>query len=233
MPRFASNASHKYSKLARLEIRPGSSGDDILCGVLPDGSEIIVAPERDGAARPGGFILMCRGTAPTTLGADWRRQSAPPTEPYRAGIGRKLAQAGRGHPETAIEAAIRRLLVAIDVRFNEKVDDLPGTPDFHLPDLHAVILANGCFWHAHGCGNVHPPHVATERAEKIRRAAERDVAVMERLLRLGLRVLVVWECATAGVGALSDISLRAACEDFLTGSDPFREIVGRAERMTI
>ncbi len=71
------------------------------------------------------------------MGADWRRLSAP-TEPYRAGIGRKLAKAGRCQPETAIEAAIRRRLVAIDVRFHEKVGDLPGTPDFHLPDLHAV-----------------------------------------------------------------------------------------------
>jgi hypothetical protein len=73
----------------------------------------------------------------------------------------------------------------------------------------------------------YPPHIATERAEKIRRATERDPVVIDRLQRLNLRVLVIWECGVRGDGTFTEAALREECEDFITGSEAFREIVGR------
>lgn len=230
MSKFTSNASGKFSKIAKLEIRNGSAGDDILCGFLDDGTEVMVVPERDRTARRGEFILMVRGNAMPIARGDGRRGLLmQPTEPYYPGAPRVHAEARRAQAETAIEATIRRLLIAIGVQFREKVADLPGTPDFFLPDVHAVVFTNGCFWHGHACASAYPPHIATESAQKIRRAKERDPVVLERLQRLNLRTLVIWECALTGAGALTDAALREACEDFITGSGAVRELAGRGD----
>jgi DNA mismatch endonuclease (patch repair protein) len=228
MSKFAFSVTRKFSKLARLETRRGSEGDEILWGSLENGTEVMVTPERDRAARPGEFVLMVRGDlVPVLRGNDRRLPPLPPTEPYRPSAWRRSFLDERGPVETGVEAYVRRALLGIGVRCHEKVADLPGTPDFYLPDVHAVVLAHGCFWHGHACASVYPPHVATERAEKIRRASKRDPVVIDRLQRLNLRVLVIWECAVTGDGALTEAALREECEDFITGSEAFREIVGR------
>jgi DNA mismatch endonuclease (patch repair protein) len=206
----------------------GSEGDEILCGFLENGTEVMVTPERNRAERAGGFVLMVRGDLVSVLRRiDRRVPPLPPTEPYRAGASRRSVLGERGPVETTVEASVRRALLGIGVHFREKVADLPGTPDFYLPDVHAVVLAHGCFWHGHACASAFPPHIATERAKKIRRATERDPVVIDRLQSLNLRVLVIWECGVTGAGALSEAALREECEDFITGSDTFREIDGR------
>jgi DNA mismatch endonuclease (patch repair protein) len=124
------------------------------------------------------------------------------------------------------------VLEGIGVEFREQVVDLPGNPDFYLPGFHTVVLTHGCFWHGHACANARPPRPATARADKIVKTTQRDPVVIARLTRLGLRVLVIWECAISGPRALPENDLRERCVDFLTGPRTVAEISGSENHST-
>ena len=98
--------------------------------------------------------------------------------------------------DTRPERCVRSLLHCEGYRFRLHRRDLPGTPDIVFPGRAAVIEVRGCFFHSHeGCPRATLP--ATRRewwAAKLRRNKERDHANEAAILRLGWRVLILWEC---------------------------------------
>jgi DNA mismatch endonuclease (patch repair protein) len=89
-------------------------------------------------------------------------------------------------------------------RFRLHRKDLPGKPDIVLPKFRKAIFVHGCFWHAHGCSKGQPPKSRPEYwLPKLELNAERDRTKKEQLESLGWRVLVVWQCETKDIEALT------------------------------
>jgi len=118
--------------------------------------------------------------------------------PEKVPMSRSEMMSRIGSRDTAPEIAVRKALHRAGYRFRLHRKDLPGRPDLILSKHRAVIFVHGCFWHGHaGCRNFRIPKTnQTFWREKIGRNAERDKEVTDRLLSLGWKVLVVWECAT-------------------------------------
>ncbi len=112
--------------------------------------------------------------------------------------------------DTQPELLLRKALFARGYRYGLHNKRLVGSPDIVLPKWGAVIFVHGCFWHAHGCGNVRlPKSNSTFWRHKLTRNMERDQAARKELLKQGWRVLTVWDCALRGktqlqVGMLAD-----------------------------
>ena len=105
---------------------------------------------------------------------------------------------------TKPEMTVRKGLHAFGYRYRLHVKTLPGNPDIVLRKHNAVILVQGCFWHAHRCPIFKWP--SGDRQDwwraKIEGNAERDRKNIQALGELGWRVLQVWECAMKGPGRL-------------------------------
>jgi DNA mismatch endonuclease (patch repair protein) len=123
---------------------------------------------------------------------------------------------------TKPEIAVRRRLHAAGFRYRLHDRSLPGTPDLVLRKWHTAVLVHGCFWHGHrGCRYFRWP--STQRdfwRNKIGKNMERDRRDVNRLLALGWRVAVVWECALRDE---EDIAL-SRLEGFLVGDEQFLEV---------
>jgi DNA mismatch endonuclease (patch repair protein) len=99
---------------------------------------------------------------------------------------------------TTPELIVRRTLHSLGFRFRLHGKYLPGKPDIVLPKYHSVIFVHGCFWHHHRhCKKSKLPQSNAEfwRA-KIHKNVERDSLKIAELIKLGWRVLVIWECET-------------------------------------
>ena len=93
------------------------------------------------------------------------------------------------------EEIIRKYLFSKGFRYRKNVRTLPGCPDIVLPKYHTVILVNGCFWHKHDCGRFVWPSSNTEYwIPKINRNVERDKQNHKKLIDMGWKVLIIWEC---------------------------------------
>jgi DNA mismatch endonuclease (patch repair protein) len=103
------------------------------------------------------------------------------------------------------ELAVRRLAHRLGYRFRLHVRNLPGTPDLVFPRFRKVIFVHGCFWHRHrGCGRTTTPKTRHAYwAEKFETNIQRDKTKKRQLEALGWKVLVVWECETFDLDALS------------------------------
>jgi DNA mismatch endonuclease (patch repair protein) len=101
--------------------------------------------------------------------------------------------------DTTPEMVVRRLVHSLGYRYRLHVRALPGTPDMVFPQLRKIININGCFWHSHCCrkDRAMPTTRRSYWQTKLAANKKRDVAVRNRLRRLGWKVLVVWECQTA------------------------------------
>jgi len=76
---------------------------------------------------------------------------------------------------------------------------LPGHPDLVFPKYKAIILANGCYWHDHGCYKSTKPKTHKRFwQDKFKKNRERDRRNIESYLNDGWRVLIIWECALIG-----------------------------------
>lgn len=96
---------------------------------------------------------------------------------------------------TEPELKIKRVLRDLNVHFREDDRDLPGRPDFVLPQVGAVVRFHGCFWHGHACARGRlPRNNRSLWREKLRRNQRRDQVTARRLRALGWRVLTLWEC---------------------------------------
>jgi DNA mismatch endonuclease (patch repair protein) len=93
------------------------------------------------------------------------------------------------------ELAIRSLLKAKRFRY-EVYADLPGKPDIVLSRRKVVLRIMGCFWHGHPCarGNRQPNTNAEYWRKKISNNKLRDRRTKKELIKLGWRVIDVWEC---------------------------------------
>ena len=93
------------------------------------------------------------------------------------------------------EEIVRKYLFSKGFRYRKNLRNLPGCPDIVLPKYHTVIFVNGCFWLKHNCGRfVWPSSNVEYWIPKINRNVERDVENHKKLIDMGWKVLIVWEC---------------------------------------
>ena len=142
---------------------------------------------------------------------------------------RSRMMAGIRGRDTQPELLVRRYLHSAGFRFRLFRKDLPGRPDVVLPRWKVVIFAHGCFWHGHqGCPLFRIPKTRTDFwTKKIGRNSQRDQEAIQKLLDLGWRVAVVWECA---LRADAQTTLSALLE-FVQGDREFEEL--SAQRASI
>ncbi|WP_201354271.1 very short patch repair endonuclease [Hydrogenimonas urashimensis] len=105
-----------------------------------------------------------------------------------------------GREATGPEMKLRKALFARGFRYRLNVKKLPGSPDIVLPKYKAAIFVHGCFWHRHeGCKYATMPKSRVEFwTKKFEDNVARDRRNVEKLLEMGWRVLVVWECSLKG-----------------------------------
>lgn len=98
--------------------------------------------------------------------------------------------------DTGPEIILRSLLHRAGYRFRLHDRKLSGRPDIVLAKYRTAILVHGCFWHRHeGCSNATTPSTRRDFWQaKFDGNVARDQANEERLIDLGWRVIVVWEC---------------------------------------
>lgn len=103
---------------------------------------------------------------------------------------------------TRPEMAIRRYLHRCGFRYRLHDRSLPGSPDLVFPRYRTVIFVHGCFWHRHaGCRLATTPASNAEFwLQKLSANAERDQQNLQKLLREGWQVIVIWECGIRLLG---------------------------------
>ncbi len=130
--------------------------------------------------------------------------------------------------DTQPEMLVRRGLHSRGLRYRLHDGSLPGRPDIVLPNRHAVIQVNGCFWHGHDCPKGVTPGTNTAFwTDKIERNRARDNATTAALLDAGWRVLTVWECALRGRARQSPDAVIDESVAWLDSEVRICEITGR------
>ncbi|MFH5883673.1 very short patch repair endonuclease [Halalkalibaculum sp. DA3122] len=126
-------------------------------------------------------------------------------------------------PEMLIRSALHRL----GYRYSLHKKGLPGKPDLYFRKYNAVIEVNGCFWHGHDCHFFSLPQTRTDLwRKKINNNKKRDIENLEKLKEMGLRVLLVWECAIKGKNSYTFEDLIKEIESWLKSDIRFKEISG-------
>jgi DNA mismatch endonuclease (patch repair protein) len=109
-----------------------------------------------------------------------------------------------GSKDTAPELNVRRLLHRIGYRYRLHARDLPGRPDICFSARRKVVFVHGCFWHGHECryGRLPKSRIDYWR-DKIAATRARDLDRIVALAGLGWSALVVWQCETRDLEALT------------------------------
>jgi len=129
--------------------------------------------------------------------------------------------------DTKPELIVRKLLHGAGFRFRLHVKDLPGKPDIYLPKWKAVIEVQGCFWHSHDCHLFRQPRDnAPFWTQKLSTNRQRDARNAAAITALGLRRLVVWQCAVTGRTRLAPDELQRQIVEWLRSADMEGEITG-------
>jgi DNA mismatch endonuclease (patch repair protein) len=91
------------------------------------------------------------------------------------------------------------------LRFRLHSRSLPGKPDIVLSRWRTVILVHGCFWHRHaGCRFAYTPKSRIEFWNaKFAQNMGRDKQNLNALVKLGWRVVIIWECEVADTSGLA------------------------------
>ena len=97
---------------------------------------------------------------------------------------------------TAPEMFVRSELHRRGLRYRTNCSEVPGRPDLYFPGRRVAVFVHGCYWHRHpGCKYAYVPKSRPEFwLPKLEGNRRRDLAVLEELAGLGIRVLIVWEC---------------------------------------
>ena len=97
---------------------------------------------------------------------------------------------------TKPEMLVRKFLFSKGFRYRIHDKKLPGKPDIVLPKYKTVIFVNGCFWHGHeNCKYFTLPKTRTEWWKvKIEKTKINDFEKQSQLIKMGFKVLIVWEC---------------------------------------
>lgn len=121
--------------------------------------------------------------------------------------------------DTGPERLVRSLLHRRGFRFRLHAKELPGRPDIVFPKFRAVVLVHGCFWHGHHCPMFRLPGTRPEFWKaKIARNRVNDETNAQRLLDLGWRVAIVWECVLRGKMKMSPEALADTLQQWLHGT---------------
>ena len=98
--------------------------------------------------------------------------------------------------DTTPETLVRKYLFSKGLRYRKNDKRYPGCPDVILPKYNIVVFVNGCFWHMHE-GNpcfVMPKTRVMFWKTKLISNRRRDDINIEKLKKIGWKVIVVWEC---------------------------------------
>lgn len=111
---------------------------------------------------------------------------------------------------TKPEVLVRKFLFAQGFRFRLHDKKLPGTPDIVLPKYKTAIFVNGCFWHGHQeCKYFVLPKSNTQFwNDKIAKNVKKDIINQIRLVEMGWKVILVWECELKDVDSLTNLIKR-------------------------
>ena len=127
--------------------------------------------------------------------------------------------------DTKIELVVRKNIFRDGFRYRIHSKNLAGKPDIFLKKYGAVIFVNGCFWHGHRCKYFRMPKTNLGFWEKkITKNIENDSKNIGRLLELGYRVLVVWECALRDKNHLEAQRKIGEIEKWILSDKNFQEI---------
>lgn len=112
---------------------------------------------------------------------------------------------------TKPELIVRSLLHRLGYRFRLHSAELPGHPDIVLPRYRTIILVHGCFWHRHPrCRYAYTPQSNQSFwLAKLEANRQRDRLTLRKLRNLGWNVLVVWECESRNLSALTTRLIRS------------------------
>lgn len=111
---------------------------------------------------------------------------------------RSRMMSGIKSQHTKPELVIRSMLHGDGFRFRLHHKGFPGKPDLVLAKYRTAIFVHGCFWHVHeGCHFFKWPSTRVEFwTQKLKANQSRDKHNTQRVLDMGWRVMIVWECAT-------------------------------------
>jgi DNA mismatch endonuclease (patch repair protein) len=97
--------------------------------------------------------------------------------------------------DTKPEIQVRKYLFANGFRYRKNVKELPGKPDIVLPKYNTVIFIHGCFWHGHKCKAGKLPETKKDFwTNKISNTKLRDKRNFDSLVKIGWKVIVIWQC---------------------------------------
>ncbi|QPB84572.1 DNA mismatch endonuclease Vsr [Pseudoalteromonas rubra] len=126
---------------------------------------------------------------------------------------------------TKPELLLRRLLHKEGLRYRVCPKAIPGKPDIWLRKYNAAIFVHGCFWHMHGCAVFKLPQTRQEFwKSKLESNFARDKVVQSQLRRLGIRVLVVWECSLKGKNRLAKPMINLLVKTWLVSGSSSGEL---------
>lgn len=132
-----------------------------------------------------------------------------------------------GGKDTKPEMIVRKGLHRLGYRYRLHIKKLPGKPDVYFPKYNALIEVNGCFWHGHDCHIYRLPKSRTDYwKKKIERNRERDKQNFKKIIDMGYRLLVVWECSLKGKEKKNLGDLLAEIEKWLHSDIKKKEIRG-------
>lgn len=118
------------------------------------------------------------------------------------------------HPEMIV----RKLVHSLGYRYRLHKRDLPGTPDLVFPSRRKVIFVHGCYWHRHENPECKLARLPKSRIDfwlpKLEANAHRDAVSQAELVRMGWKILVVWECELRD-RPLLESSIRSFLDDSL------------------
>ena len=101
---------------------------------------------------------------------------------------------------TKPEILVRKFLFSKGFRYRINVKTLPGKPDIVLPKYKTVIFINRCFWHGHNCKKGKLPSSNIDFwKEKISNNKLRDDKNSDLLIKLGWKVIIIWQCEVSKI----------------------------------
>lgn len=105
-----------------------------------------------------------------------------------------------GEKNTKPEILVRKFLFSEGFRYRINVKTLPGKPDIVLPKYKTVIFINGCFWHGHNCkkGKLPSSNIDFWKG-KISNNKSRDDKNSDLLVKLGWKVIIIWQCEVSKI----------------------------------
>lgn len=141
---------------------------------------------------------------------------------------RSLNMAKIRSKDTKPEVWLRKQLFERGYRYRKNVNNVPGHPDLWLAKYDTAVFVHGCFWHRHeNCKYAYMPKSRVEFwSEKFRRNQERDKVVKEELEKVGVKMLVVWECTVKRMMKETEVSsdMMRMIEAFLLSEVVYQEL---------